>query len=240
MIDVTCACGLRFAVPEDKAGLRGRCYGCGASVLIPTPYDPKHDCPHCREPIEPPPKHRRKCPHCREWVNVSRGDLVTRDELYRRNRIAMALAVASKQLLPCAIVDTPTGRHVVREITEFMPPEPPDDHPYSGSSSPNLEIDGAVLTMGIGGGSTPYTQILRRGRTSGFYQVVTNQDGVRERRYTDGRVEVEPASTFQWDPEISTPCGFPLGDDRRCQNKVKGGGCCHLHEGKVPLPFMMR
>jgi hypothetical protein len=54
-IVVTCTCGKRLQVPDQLAGKRGKCAGCGNVLAIPAPPEPaaSRTCPSCREPVGP-------------------------------------------------------------------------------------------------------------------------------------------------------------------------------------------
>lgn len=226
MIRFNCACGRCLEVQRESIGQTVDCPDCNAHVMIPEPDWPR-DCPYCGRPIDPPPLHRRKCPYCREWVNVRRGRLMTVAERDRDNVLQLALLMASRKLLPCLVLGPPENRHVLREITEFMPSEPPDVHPYSGSDCTSLEIDGYLMTMGIGeSGSGSLIASMRNGTWTGFYCDMVRFDGRTERHFTGGRVELLPLPE-RWETGIS--CNFPLGNGRYCRNPSSEGGRCHFH-----------
>lgn len=190
-IEVVCQCGTRFRVPDERAGLKGRCFACGSIVAVPVPRDPARDCPFCGYHIDPPPRARRKCPGCREWINVTKRGLMTPADARRQRAWEVQCRVASEKLLPCLIIGPPGKVHVLRPLTEFMPPEPPD-HLLPDFS--NIEIDGGTWTMGPGFTSKGQSMLeasIRAGTWKGPFQVLIDSSGRRVRKYHDGRVEVD-------------------------------------------------
>jgi len=98
MIEVTCPCGRVLKAPEQYAGRKGRCKGCGAVLMIPAQAelgDPDHGGGEPPEPQGPAP------------------DLIVDDAF-----VAGVLAPdPPPQALPQAPAETPTAAHAA-------PPEP--------------------------------------------------------------------------------------------------------------------
>jgi hypothetical protein len=76
-IRFSCDCGAAFEVPDEQAGMRGRCLGCGKVLSIPdaapegleiSPEVP--EVPSVSEPVEPQSEEvtERYCPFCGAFV----------------------------------------------------------------------------------------------------------------------------------------------------------------------------
>lgn len=165
-----CACGRRLKAAPSLSGREAKCPDCGAASVIPD-RDSDRDCPHCGEPIDPPPRARRKCPRCREWISVTTRGLMRPEDAKRYYKHRGVCLAASRLLLPTVMVGPPGKRHTLREVTAFMPAGPPDVVPYSGAVDPVIEIDGGVYMPGVSIGGGSLAAILRAiaaGKFSGF------------------------------------------------------------------------